>query len=242
MDTSLFQIRSTMKSLFFVFIFISVCVIASAQNNQLGIAVQYGNFELNDLKKFQDQLKNAIDVPFKEFDNYPNYYGFEVSYNHQVVDRYWIGVYYNRFSTGSRLYYEDYSGKIFMDQVLTGNFIGINNQYKINKGEYLSILAGLRLGIILSNLDLESSLELKNGAPEKEKVKFNSTNYSFSPSLSIIKSFSFLYIMLGGRYELNTKSKIYLEDDEQYLVDENQNPLSLSWNGFRLYSGIGFNF
>jgi hypothetical protein len=206
--------------------------------------IQYGSFSMEGLSGFQTDVVRMLSLPLDKLENFPNYIGFEFGIRKDITKKYHTDAYYNYISTGSRMYYEDYSGRIYFDQIIRGNSIGIHNQYKLNDLESFHVLAGMRTGMTFSRLSNEYYLKLEGiTLTEEENYEFKSINGHISPTFSFQKNIGILFIVVETRYEFHIKGKLKSEENkDNYLVDAKGDPIKADWNGFRMMLALGINF
>jgi hypothetical protein len=163
-------------------------LVSMGQKAGVYMGMQYGSFSMQGLSEFQNDLPLFLDLPLENLESFPNYTGFEIGANCNISEKYRLDFYYNYISTGSRSYYEDYSGQVYFDQIVKGNSVGVHNRIKLNKMSNFHVMAGLRTGLTFSKLESEYFLKLEGiSSPTREKFQFNSTNLHFSPSLLLQK-------------------------------------------------------
>lgn len=234
-----------MKNLFLICLigFVPISMVFG-QGFGVYLGVQYGSFSMNDLKEFQNTVSRTIALPLDKLEQFPGHSGLEIGITTTITDKYHFEAYYNYISTGGRLFLEDYSGKVYFDQIIKGNSTGLHSKLKINQSETFHVFLGLRTGLTFTKLSNEYYLKLEGiTIPENEITYFKSINGHFSPSFSMEKEIGRLFTFGEIRYEFHIKGKLKSkENSDYYLVDSSENPIKADWNGFRMMLGVGFSF
>lgn len=225
----------------FIFIPLSTCL---GQNNGFFAGAQFGTFDMISLKNYQDNIRYELKLPLNEINSFPCYFGFEIGYSRSFGNDYQIEIYYNYISTGSRLFYEDYSGKVFFDQVIGGNSVGIHNKLKVGHSEQFTMHLGVRTGVTFTNLTNEFYLKVPGAIPtQNEQYEFRSLNGHISPSFSLRKDLKSFFLKAELRFEFHLRGDLKSKENSNYfLATKSGEPVKAGWDGFRGFIGAGFRF
>jgi hypothetical protein len=214
----------------------------NAQSWNLYGNIGYASYSLDELKKYQDFLKRGLIVNATTTEEFPSFITYALGINRQWKTSS-LGIEFGHGSTGGRLFYQDYSGKIIADQLVSNNSFSLIPSHILFDKKGLLISVGLKISIVLHSLELNNQLNI-GGQLITEQARFKSLNIGFQPCINVeknvIKSF---YIRCSIGYELQSKSEARLTDNpEIFLADENNKPVHLQSNGLRLALGCGIRF
>lgn len=218
-----------------LFVFSTVKI--KAQNNISGILeVNYNSFSQNNLKDFQNQLKNEItEVNLSVNDEFGSNIGYTVGVQVESLKAQFF-LSYN--TTGGKISYSDFSGSIRLTQLLEAYSLGSEYQLRLSdENRNDTFYLGLRGIINFSSMELESYSNIL-GNESGQVVKFNSVDFGLGARLTYdIPIYVFKLrlnigydLMFGGQLRFSENSDFYLENDRGEEVKTN-------WSGFR--SGIG---
>ncbi len=212
------------------------------QGNSIMAKVGYGSFAMKDMKKLQDSFMEEAIIPYKVTASFPSFLTFELQYVTELNDDFAIGGQLGYKSTGGRMHYGDYSGESYVNQELGAFSIGFHMSSYLQKEEKYAIPIFLNVDAVFTNLMIESGLRIGD-QQESEQVKFKSLGILFEPGVGYRKYFSWFVLGFDLGYEINFNDKLYFtEDDEAYLVDDQDNPLKAQWSGLRMKLGAGIRF
>lgn len=229
--------------LFITFSFLSISI-SQGQENNFFAGGQIGTFDMISLKNYRNDIQNELMLPLNTLNNFPCYVGFEIGYGRIFGKTYEVELYYNYISTGSRLYYEDYSGKVYFDQVIRGNSIGVHNKIRVSHSEHFHIHLGVRAGVTITNLSNEFYLNVPGAIPtQDEKYKFNSMNGHVAPCFSLSKDLGSFFLKTELRFEIHIRGDLKSKDNSnRYLTNKSGAPVKAGWDGLRGFIGGGFRF
>lgn len=211
------------------------------ENIKLFASFNYCNYLLSDLKKQQNEVLNGLiteNIPAKITDSYPAYFGFKGGFLIPIIEKekstFSVGPSIQHFSSGGRIHYEDYSGKVIMDQLVNSTGIGAVVQYENHSTSNFELGLNLTINYFLSAF--ENNLEFVVGnSKQTENLEFSSASIGFEPE--IIPSYKIGVFQFGASisYLIYSSSNLEFDDvSEAYLVFENGNKVNLEWSGFRI--------
>jgi hypothetical protein len=215
---------------------------AKGQSDALLVKIGYGWYDMTDMKRMQQSfIEQSSNIPLEVTDEFPPYFIAELQYLHEF-EKVSIGGLLQTRSTGGRIHYGDYSGEALLNQELQAYSIGAILQINLVKKDHFRMPLYLKASYDMTTLDIHQELTV-TGQTESESYKFKSSGFSLEPGLNFTQSLSRWLISLDVGYQFNFNGKLYLNDsDEDYLVDNNDEPLKAQWQGLRLALGVGFKF
>jgi uncharacterized membrane protein len=232
--------------LLFILLFISLNLKA-----QFGISgnIGYGSYSMDNLKGFnvayQNQTSTQFNLKLDQLENFPMFWNFSFETFYRDSSNIRISLVYTYLSTGSRLYYEDYSGEISFDNITVANVLGI----KILKSLInLPLDFGLYINpqILLNKncFNYSFSLNLNQDHSAYNKTKGKAINVGTSAGFFLKKRIN--------KFEINFEAGYYLDiykgaikakvDGTKYEMKNRETNTSLKyeWTGFRGSIGISY--
>jgi hypothetical protein len=194
---------------------------------------------MNDLKKFQLEMKKQFPFEPDITDDFPPYLFYEASC-HLRHDRGLVtGLALSYGSTGGRVQYRDYSGYLRTDQILRYLNLSAPLGFGFDPGERTSIQFDLRPTYTMTFTDLKFEQEVA-GNHQTESHRFKSQNIAVQPEFAMMRRINQFGIHVQASYYITVvKGKMYYkENDEAYLVGNDDKPLYAGWDGVRLSFGV----
>jgi len=236
-----------MKKNLIIIIILITCVNILAQTSSLEISLGTEFLQLSDFKDFLNSslldIKEA-GIEAKILEEFPNFPVFSIYWIQGIKDReYQLITGLGHYSTGSRIYYEDYSG-FYRNDIL------INS---------LSFEMGIRLPILvmrnfLINFDLTAvyqsyktefiyELSTNNYLNHYKKKYYHNSGglkINFNNQINLKEK---IYLFLSVGYDFIYPPTIELQDiGETYFIDPSNNKVDLNMSSLDLMIGIGINF
>lgn len=200
------------------------------------MGVGYGTYAMSDLKAYQTAQLRALPVEAEATSSFPPYWIYTLSAGHLMKDNVMIGVSGTVGSTGSRVYYRDYSGKIEMDQILRFTTLGLHiGFWDALKERKLYLSADLNPGVTFTSMKLRNFQALGSYGQSEAIEDVRSMNVVVQPTLTLTRRFGRLAINCYAGYHLTIlsgklRSK---EKKDAYLVDD-RGPVKADWSGLRI--------
>jgi hypothetical protein len=216
---------------------------------QFGISgnIGYGSYSMGNLKGFnvvyQNQINTQYNLKLDQLENFPMFWNFSFETFYKDSSDIRLSLVYTYLSTGSRLYYEDYSGNISFDNITVANVLGI----KILKSlKNLPLDFGLYINpqILLNKNSFKHSFNLN-----PDYSVFNNTE---GKAINVGTSVGFFLKKRIDNFEINFEAGYYLDiykgaikakvDGTKYEMKnpETNSPLKYEWTGFRGSIGISY--
>lgn len=205
-----------------------------AQIGSVFVEANYNTFSHSSLKSFQVEFINDVpDVPIKINDNFPANFGFTLGYTIDVIN---TSLFFSYNTTGGKISYSDYSGKIRITQPLRGYTFGGSYLFKIFK-ESEKLHLGIKAFGTFSSLEINSYNELLDTINE-ESIKLNAIDLGAGVNLIYEYPISFFKIRAVFGYDLVFGGKLlFKENKDLYLENNNGDSVKTGWSGLR--TGIG---
>lgn len=232
--------------LLIILLFISVNIKA-----QFGISgnIGYGSYSMDNLKglnrAYQNQINTYYNLKLDQLENFPMFWNFSFATFYQDSSNLRISLVYTYLSTGSRLCYEDYSGKYILDNIISANILGIKISKRLIN---LPIDFGLYINPqILINKDYFNysfSLNLNQDHSAYNKTKGKAINVGTSAGLFLKKRINKFEINFEAGYYLDIyKGAIKAKVDGRKVEmnnPETNTSLKNEYSGFRGSIGISY--
>ena len=119
----------------------------NAQKVDLFASVGYGSYSHHEMKDYQSYLVNSSGLSATVTNAFPPYYTFLFGLNVQLP-KWTLGLEAGHGSTGGRVYYEDYSGKLIQDQFITYNYVGLTPSFFMINSNGLCLTGGIKLLLV----------------------------------------------------------------------------------------------
>ena len=220
----------------FTGLFLLVTVCTAAQQVRIEAGAGYGSFSMNGLKELNTYFLESLPVKARLTDDFPVQPFFSGALLYHAPKTMYFGPVLGFTSTGSRVSYKDFSGELFLDNILS------------------SLNGGLRLGFTLSDKKIKVSQEndftlaitwlkmYRKVLSQEDTRNFRSMSPQAEPGIRISSHFNRFDIGVKAGYLIDFKGKYKLsEDSDKYLISADDNkPLTNNWSGFRLGLTLGF--
>jgi len=189
----------------FTFVTGAVAQVIGGLNVGAGVAT----YNPTSLIEVQEVLLEGFPVEGQITNLFPAYTVFSICYFRPVTEKLNLGVIYQNGSTGARATYEDYSGSIFADQILTMYQFGLNTSYRLMYANYFELRAYTSLMMSFTGDEITRETYIP-GYYLREYLKINARNPVFEPGLELIyhhDPYSF-GIDFGYQYDFGAKFNV----------------------------------
>ncbi|MGH7598526.1 MAG: hypothetical protein ACREOI_19390 [bacterium] len=219
--------------------------------NEISLRIKGGwnTYAMTDLKALQIEARTTLrqdQVRARITEYFPPYLSLQGALIFSVYQSHWgsvnVGGFPESLSTGGRVHYQDYSGEVRFDQVISGISLGGLCEFELKQSKKFSWRFAAELSVISSSLENEPLLRIGQNTVS-EKIIFNSLAIAFQPRLApTIKLGSMLWgLHLGYQFSAPATLK-WSEDSRGYLVNANNQKVKSDWSGLRTGIWIGYNF
>lgn len=219
---------------------------------QVSISVTggYGSWRMSTMKEWQESYRNSFPVEARTLAAYPDHLFFEAAVKHEKAG--WVrGLAIATGSTGGRVYYSDYSGRISLDQSLSFySFSAIIGKTLNKQNEKFLLVASLCPGINLSRMSYDYEQVIYDGETEERSNSFSGLNVTLQPTFSVIRKFGrlgleaqlgYLLPVVSGKLTYHDETKIPADvRGVDYLTYGDQIPVTANWSGYRIGLGVSF--
>ncbi len=234
-----------MKKIYSLLFLSSFIFISYGQLISVRYEVGIGQYQLTELKSFQNSLKDmAGELGVKSVETFPStlYYGLGTDFKLSGRSTAGILVHYN--TTGGRNHIQDYSGEYKMDILLNSFALGANYSFLLHKFGNVSFKSSITGGVRLSTLELAEKLTIYNDNITDSDYKFDGVNYYLLPS----GEFNYplknnLCLNLKAGYEFDLRSRYYKKDDKNLIMKNiNGKDMYIDYSGLRIGLGVSYSF
>jgi len=224
--------KKVVTSLLLIFILLSGARSQITAGLDLGIGV--GSYQLNSLKEVQQILLDGFPVEGKITNLFPPYSIFRINYIRPINEKLNLGLIYQNGSTGARASYEDYSGSVYADQLLTMYQFGGSASYRLLYSNYIELRAyGLfMLSLTSDEITRETFIP---GYYLREYLKVKARNPVFEPGIELLyhrDKYSF-GIDAGYQYDFGAKYVVKETNEYFYHPENSTQIIKTEISGFR---------
>lgn len=225
-----------------LFVFNLIVVLSLAQPNQIDLQIGFGKFQMTDLKGLQDSFIKESIIPLSKTVEFPDYFVFDLKYEHEIKDKFFTGGSVGHRSTGGRLHYADYSGEVYSNQKVSAYSIALlGGLYLLNDKKNIVPLY-LRVGGNFTRVSLENGIIVGTQKQEQSDL-FESFGMLAEPGVSYRRIIRQLFTGVDIGYELNFNGNLFYSSDKNlFLVNDSGNPVQAQWDGLRVRLSIGYRF
>lgn len=203
----------------------------------------YGTFQMenmrNNLKSTLTQLRE-IGVPLELTIAYPAFYVYQA----QLAFSTPIGTFgplVGMASTGSRISYQDYSGKYIHDELLKYRQVGLFYEFDYYSWENFSINLGMQVSGVFTNFSNSYELQIYENAFDDFSQKGKAIGIGIQPNINLNYTWHRIILSVQGGYFLNHSEPLHDEKDKEAVFTNSRTHKELqpSWNGWRAGLSLG---
>ncbi|MGZ2371986.1 hypothetical protein ACXR6G_19620 [Ancylomarina sp. YFZ004] len=209
---------------------------SDAQEIKLHFNGGHANYQMSELKAFHKNIIKESELPLKLTDNFPAYFTFESGLTLDYGN-YKVGLFYSRLSTGYRATISDYSGAYYIDNKINSNLIGVRGEIKLLGYKRFSVWGGSSLGLLHSNSSLKEKITITDTS-SRNTLKLESKSTLLELFTSIQYQLKYYNIFTSVGYGFDLKGDLYLEDNPDAFLQNNDQKVSTNWSGLRIRLGI----
>jgi hypothetical protein len=228
-----------MKHSFIVSVLLLLNFYCYSQIGSLGFEINYNNYSLSSFKNFRNEIVNTLPVEAKVTENFPAFIGFKGLYSNKYKN-YKFSVFFGYNSTGGRISYSDYSGKLLIDQVLNIYSTGVQLYIPLYQRNNYSLYLAPNSSFAFTTIKFSQKVEIYSEKQE-ESEKFKSTSLGFGLVFKLSKKIKCIEIVTECGFDYFLPSDIWLSNNrELYLVDKYSKKVKCELDGWR--TGISLFF
>jgi hypothetical protein len=221
-----------------ILVIISSSVFAQ-EENMVSFKTGIGTYSMKAQKQFQKDYKKFSNLPFAQVHSFPAFPTFGGTISFRTSKRSSIGIWTEFASNGGRLHYQDYSGHILMDQILTSIQGGPFVQYPINQSTTWPFYLTLNGSLVSTREKIYTEIVVSDQL-SSQTVKLKALDFGLRPGLMISHKLSPIIIQLGIGYEFQFhKDMTDIKNKDLTIVTSDNKPLIAQWDGLRVNLGIG---
>jgi len=222
---------------FFLFCFF-LTHFSSGQGFSSEYSLRYESFAMHEIQEIQESLNSQYPVKTENIVNMPSRLTHYFSVSYYVQDKYSVGIIAGYGSTGSRYYYEDYSGYISNDFIT--NRVNLSMQFSYyHPLKWADLIFRIEPGFNFSTLKIQSETLISRDYSE-DNLQFNSVSTSFRPGIGWRKNLKRFFIEGVVLYEINLPSRLLLSTNSDfYLQKSNGSAVDTNWSGLKLNLTVG---
>jgi hypothetical protein len=220
-----------------IFLLVIVSNSLYAQQFIFSVDAGIGSYKMNDMKKFQAELK--ADFPsLTVTDEFPPYVYYQGSCQITLTGSFFTGLALAYGSTGGRTQYRDYSGYVRADQVLQYLNVSTPIGYRFAITEKLNLSFDLMPTYTLTMANVRFEMDVADEYTLDE-FDLRSQSFAIQPGILLMRKMGRFGIHAqAAYYQVLVKGKMYSEQNQNaYLVGNDGEPLHAGWEGLRLSVG-----
>ncbi len=205
-----------------------------------------GTYAMGDLKTMQSEMEeiySSFGIRLKTIGDFPPYLNFQVQVIPWINDELSTGVFLDYASTGSRLSYEDYSGIVKVDMILTRAAGGVLINHSPASVPGRDIKISMQISLIFTQLEYREEVGLNIQRLFLDTHLFSAYGIGIEPGIdwTIIRKPLNIGLYFGGQLNLNTTLALS-QNREAKLTDLSGTELKPNWSGARIAILIGHEF
>ncbi len=236
-----------MRSLLSVFSLLILFSMLPAQTPPKKFSVRwrlsYNSFSMNDLKDYNTNIRNYYHnhkIDLQTTDNFPDYFGILGEFYFNSLNPPY-GFFIEHTSTGSRLAYRDYSGRLTVDILVRRFSAGLFTEKEIWYKNTFSLLASVHISVFQSQLVLKEDLRIGDYS-NIEHLKFIGYGLGFEPNMILRKKMGLFLISLNLGYQLDMPIFDLKESETGKKLSHSNNYVNPQWKGLRSGVSVGIDF
>jgi hypothetical protein len=235
-------------SLFFI-LFMLCNPHAHSQLNRTNFSAGFGTYKLKSYKDFQEKMADGGN-PFtgiRAVDMFPNYFNWMITQERFFNPNHSLSIDFSYLYTGGRNSLADYSGRYTLDLLANSYRFGLSYTHYVSKkseSQKLGKFLRLRSGWARTNFQIREQILVPNIEEQVMVLDFFSDSFFLEFDMGLtydVTPYLSIHLLAGYEYEPDARLKS-TEKNRASLNNENSGNVTTNWRGFRLRTGIGFNF
>lgn len=201
----------------------------------------YATYDMANMKEMNRLTQKSLPFDVINVNNFDPGYYFGGSLRTWLLSNATIGLFYQHYSTGSRIGQKDYSGIYTFDQILDCDLVGLEPEFIFLNKKRFGISSAVQAGALFSKINMKEYLKVG------ETITHDNQNLSaFSivvcPSLKlsvpVINPIG-LFISVGSM--IDTGGKVHRFGNKDAVLTAGGDKVKTGWSGWRLSSGMKIN-
>lgn len=192
------------KILLIIFTILTASVYS--QTLRLTYETGFGNYGLENLKKYQESLSHQINgLPVKMIAQFPDYFNHSASIGFYLDKNVIFGLNTSYLSTGGRNHISDYSGEYKLDMLLHAFQFGMESEYIYNMDSKWDMNFNIKMGVVSSTMNVTEYFTIYNVDSNTETQKVTQISVFIEPNLNVsYHLYKGIALKAGLGFNLNT--------------------------------------
>lgn len=200
-----------------------------------------GTYLMTDLKANQDEILDQIPVDARKVDEFPPYLNFGIEGMTSFKNDLSIGFLFDFQSTGGRISYADFSGRIGIDHRISAIGLGIAVHKAFRETEKFIVMGNLEGSGLFTKMVIESNSEIGT-VSSSEELEFEAISPALGGNIVFRRLLNNFFIQVSGGFQYDIGGKVKLDNSEGVLLTPEGAPARTQWSGGRIEIGIGYTF
>ena len=236
------SLKLRIQSLPIILISLTLTNFVHSSDLEFGIHIGRGDFAMSDIHKLQNSILSDyhdLSIEAKITSSFPDFYYTRIDAINRFSEGYAGGLSWLHMETGGRIHYEDYSGEIASDQILTSNGLGIYSSWTLVGPLKLKVKFNFPIYALWSKIVLEENTRIYT-EKTNSSLELVAQGFGFDPGISLSQSFYRFQLSLEGGYHLTLSEPFHLRDNSEAILRLGGTKIGPSWSGFRLGITLGY--
>jgi hypothetical protein len=212
-------------------------------DNYLAISTGYGEYLMNDMKAFQQQVAESqlSLIHPKMVVRFPGSMNYSIAFGRQLNDQQRIGFEYSFQNTAGRNSLIDYSGAYLFDMLIQSHTLGFHYNQRLLEGKFGPVMQ-FQIGYNLNVLELKESLVVFDEKAFDENVIYGNSSMFFEALGGFYYQFNqyFSIDLLFGYFLTTTPLFRSVENPKYYLAGPLGAEVKTDWSGIRAITTLYF--
>jgi len=215
--------------------FHQIAIHGFGQKLKLEIGSGWGIYSMKELKEFNESILENIPVEAAITDNFPSRLYYDASINYLANQKFSMGFTYSYTTTGSRISYNDYSGELKYDDIVSGHSPGVHITILL-RNKLLRFSQETNFSYCFTKLKIQESI-----LGTMNQLTFKSGSLHLEPRMIVSYRFSQLEIAAKIGYLIDFGSKYRYKDDTDVILRNlmTDETIQNNWSGIRVALSIG---
>ena len=207
----------------------------------ISILAGYATYDMSYLKELNRFTQKSLPFDVKNVNNFDPGYYYGGSIRSWLFSDAAVGLFYQHYSTGSRIGQKDYSGIYTFDQLLECDLVGLEPEFMFLNKKRFGISTSVQAGALFSKINMKEYLKVG------ETVTHNAQNFtafsivvcpSLKLSVPVINPVG-LFISVGRM--IDTGGKVHRFGHKDAVLTTDGEDVKTGLSGWRLSAGMKIN-
>jgi hypothetical protein len=230
------------KSIQVLISIVLLSVFGYGQDINIGIQSGIGSYKMKSLHNLNKSMASPLPTDDAVISDLPPYVYLQAEADLGFLEnRFSIGILVSAHSTGSRVYYSDYSGLYRCDMKISDYTVGSIFKARVFRFSKFDVDAYSEFGFSTTTLNTEEFFQIGTSSIERKQTYDSSPAY-FEPGIRINYSLKKMSVGLNAGYAINIGDTFTIIGNEIVIL---RNPwtgenIVSDWSGFRLGINVSF--